>query len=253
MVKLYVNEEWYIQDRMPERQSDIMDWTKRERSSEERYKSPLGIQEQSGLSFECWGLWGRCWEKQNGEELQRSQKKYPRIEETTQVVPESWRGMKMLPEHKCGEVTDNPVEQKELELQEIKVHCNAKHILLCTEHFSVLLLVVSLRTVIVLGRRRWHDWWTALVRETSKGRYLAGFYLFYTENWLQISVSYWILSLILEHALRHISTSVWLERTLGTSKTSRDRLKKRENGTAEVGYFRFFCRGPGKKTEVESS
>lgn len=60
----------------------------------------------------------------------------------------------MLPEHKCGEVTDNPVEQKELELQEIKVHCNAKHILLCTEHFSVLLLVVSLRTVIVLGRRR---------------------------------------------------------------------------------------------------
>lgn len=43
----------------------------------------------------------------------------------------------MLSEHKCGEVTDNPVEQKELELQEIKVHCNAKRVLVYTEHFSV--------------------------------------------------------------------------------------------------------------------
>lgn len=42
----------------------------------------------------------------------------------------------MLSERKCGEMTDNPVEQKELELQEIKVHCNAKHLLVCTEHFS---------------------------------------------------------------------------------------------------------------------
>lgn len=64
-------------------------------------------------------------------------KKQTRIEETTQVVPEARRGMKMLSEHKCGEVTDNPVEQKELELQEIKVHCNAKRVLVYTEHFSV--------------------------------------------------------------------------------------------------------------------
>lgn len=41
----------------------------------------------------------------------------------------------MLSERERGEVTDNPVEQKELELQEIKVHCNAKHLLVCTEHF----------------------------------------------------------------------------------------------------------------------
>lgn len=42
----------------------------------------------------------------------------------------------MFSEYKCGEVTDNLVEQKELEVQEIKVCCNAKR-LVCTEHFSV--------------------------------------------------------------------------------------------------------------------